>query len=95
MKTIAAFALLLAGCASINAPQMSAEQLKAFAADKSMSAICTTGTGVWGTVTNVYVNWDKSALQNGGVSVDPRNSCALTVTNEIPVKGGAVAVPAK
>ena len=78
--------LLLSGCASMNAPNMSAEQLKAFAADKSLSAMCTTGTGVWGTVTNVYVNVDKASIQNGGVSVDPRNNCAVTMTNAVPVK---------
>ena len=61
----ALFALALTGCASIGNQGMSAEQLKAAAADKSFSAVCQTLTGVWGTEKFVYTNVDKGSVPNG------------------------------
>lgn len=89
--TICVLAFVLSGCASFNAPTMSADQLKAVAADKNFSAVCATGTGVWGTVKTVYVNVDKSVVPNGGITVDS-NTCSVTMTNVLPPKAEPVTV---
>lgn len=77
---LAALSLELAGCAlpGFSTQSLSAEQLKASAADKNASAVCATGTGPWGKVNTVYVNVDKSSISNGTVSVD--SECKVSVT---------------
>lgn len=77
--------LLLSGCASMSAPQMSAEQLKAAAADKNFSAICLTFTGVGGSGKSVVINVDQRVLINGTIAVDP-STCAVTMSNTATVK---------
>lgn len=94
---VAAFALALAasfatGCASTQ--NMSAEQLRAVAADKNFSAVCSNVTGVYGMAKTVYVNVDRTVVVNGGISVDP-NTCAITMTNApVPKTETAPAKPA-
>jgi len=88
------FIMLMSGCASMSAPQMSAEQLKAAAADKNFSAICLTFTGVGGSGKSVVVNVDQRVLINGTIAVDP-NTCAVTMTNAATMKPVEPAVKAQ
>ena len=69
MLKLIAIILLLAGCTSMGNQNMSPDQLKAVAADKNFSAVCSTITGVWGSGKFVYVNVDKTVVPNGTVSV--------------------------
>ena len=78
---------LLAGCASggqlpYNPSSMTADQLKAVAADRSAVAGCTVGTGPWGTVRTVVVQIDRGTMPNGTVSVT--NECQVSVTASKP-----------
>lgn len=93
MKTLAVVALLLlAGCQTPGSSQMTADQLKAIAADKNFSAACSNIVGPWGTGKFVFVNVDRSVVVNGTIAVDA--NCLVTMSNEATVKG-AVIVPAK
>lgn len=99
MKMIIALAAslvlaLTAGCASMSAPNMTAEQLRAAAADKNFAAACSTVTGVWGTGRVVYVNVDRTVVTNGAISVDP--NCVVTMSNSPVPKAepASVATPA-
>lgn len=71
-------ALALAGCSTLGANNMSAEQLTAAAKDKNASAVCATGTGPWGKVTSVFVNVDKASINSGQITVD--SECKITVS---------------
>ncbi len=74
--------LALSGCAGINGgPQMNVDQLKAIAADKNASVVCSTIMGPWGTGKVVIVNLDQRVIADGGVSVDA--NCLVTMTNAI------------
>lgn len=75
-------AILLSGCATTAQQSMSPEQLKALAADKNFSAVCSTVTGIHGTGKFVYVNVDRSVVNNGEIHVD--NNCLVTMTNTRP-----------
>ena len=92
MKTLLLLSLLLLlpACASMQSPNMSADELKAVAADKNFSAVCSSVTGVWGTGKVVYVNVDKTVVPNGAVSVDA--NCLVTMSNTTPVRPLAVEV---
>lgn len=86
------FVLLLAGCASFNAPSMSPEQLKEATKDKSLAVACLTFTGTGGSGQSVIITYDQRAISNGGVAVDPRNGCSVNLTN---MAKPATAEPAK
>lgn len=73
--------VLLAGCAGLGAPNLTAEQLAAAAKDKNASVACGTGTGPWGKVNTVYVNVDKASVANGQVAVDAE--CKVTITTQV------------
>lgn len=74
-------ALLLSGCASMSAPNMSPEQLKEATKDKGLTVACLTFTGVGGAGQSVIIAYDQRTIANGGVAVDPRNGCAVNLTN--------------
>ena len=78
---IALAAILLAGCASTGVQNMTAEQLKALAADKNFSAVCSNVTGPWGMARFVYTNVDKGSVPNGAISVDA--NCVVTMSNSV------------
>ncbi len=91
--------LLLAGCQNMpGQSQMTAEQLKAVAADKNFSAVCSNVQGAWGTGKFVYANVDKSVVINGTISVD--SNCVITMTNDsfkpvlVPVSPAPIVTPA-
>lgn len=87
MKTLCiAMLLLLTGCASTGSQQMSAEQLKAVAADKNFSAVCSTIIGPWGTGKFVFVNVDRTVVVNGTIAVDA--NCLVTMSNDVRVPAG-------
>lgn len=97
LRVILMFVLLmLAGCSTMGNQQMSADQLKAAAADKNFSAVCSNVVGPWGTGKFVYVNVDRTVVANGAISVDA--NCLVTMSNEqtvrVPVSAITVA-PAK
>jgi ABC-type Fe3+-hydroxamate transport system substrate-binding protein len=95
MKVLLAIlvAFALSACATSNS-QMSADQLKAVAADKNFSAVCSNITGVWGTGKFVYVNVDRSVVANGTIAVD--TNCLVTMSNEstaAALKGATIVLP--
>lgn len=79
-------AATLAGCAlpGFSTQSLSAEQLKASAADKNASAVCATGTGPWGKVNTVYVNVDKASITNGTVTVDAECKVTVSTAQSVP-----------
>lgn len=82
---VCALLLLVPGCASMQGSNMSADQLRAVAADKGLAGGCVTVVGPWGTARTTFVSADKGVVINGAVSVDP-NTCAVTFTNTAPTK---------
>ena len=89
MKLFFAMCILaLSGCAT-QGTQMSAEQLKAIAADKNFSAVCSNVVGPWGNAKFVYANVDRSVVVNGTIAIDA--NCLVTMSNEATVK--AVIIP--
>ena len=85
MLMIVGLALALAGCAIQQTPfeKMTAEQIKAANADKSISATCSHGTGPWGLARVVTLQMDKDTIRDGSIGVDPE--CKLTITTSMPV----------
>jgi len=81
MLRLIPIALLLAGCASVPNPNMTADQITAAGKDKALSVTCAHITGLWGSGDTVIITYDQRALANGGVSVDPTKGCAATLTN--------------
>jgi hypothetical protein len=82
LKTIA----ILAACAALTAcaattpadpTKMSAEQLKALAADRSATASCSIVNSPWGRGTVTYVQLDRATVPAGEVSIGP--DCTVTV----------------
>lgn len=73
--------LVLSGCASFNAPNMSADQIKESTKDKGLTVACLTFTGMGGSGQTVVIAYDQRTIANGGVAVDPRNGCAVNLTN--------------
>lgn len=64
--------LLIAGCAGqipADPSKMTAEQLKALAADRSAIAACTLINGPWGVGRTILVQLDRAAIVGGGISV--------------------------
>lgn len=76
--------IALAGCAIQQTPfeKMTAEQIKAANADKSISATCSHGTGPWGLARVVTLQMDKDTIRDGSIGVDPE--CKLTITTSVP-----------
>jgi len=84
--------LALAGCAqtpqNYDPSKMSAEQLKAVAADKNATVSCGKVVAATGTAVVVFVNLDKSAIPvNGSVTVD--DACKTTVNLTSPQKAAS------
>ena len=78
--------LLVTGCAGINGgPNMSVDQLKAVAADKNASVVCSTIMGPWGTGKVVIVTLDQRVIDTGGVSVDANCLVGITTAKAVPV----------
>ena len=78
--------VILAGCAApvpINYQQMSAEQIKAMAADKSMLVICTVAAPVlsFGGGKTVYVQQD-ARVAKGATSISTDADCSIVVTTK-------------
>lgn len=76
---------LLTGCMGLglNPQAMSADQIKAAVADKSVSAVCAKILGPWGTAETTVVTFDQKVISNGGVTVGDK--CTVTVTDSHPV----------
>jgi hypothetical protein len=70
--------VILAGCAGFGVPSMTPEQLAAAAKDKNASVACATGTGTGGKGSVVYVNVDKSSINQGSVTVS--ENCQVTIS---------------
>jgi hypothetical protein len=88
--------LMVTGCASTGVQNMTAEQLKAFAADKNFSAVCSNVTSRWwGMAHFLYANVDKGMVPNGTITVDA--NCLVTMSNNAvigpPTKMQAVNIP--
>ena len=78
--------LSLTGCAGISGgPNMNVDQLKAVAADKNASVVCSTIMGPWGTGKVVIVNLDQRVIDTGGVTVDANCLVGITTTKAQPV----------
>jgi len=71
---------LLSGCAAMQGPNMSAEQLAAMAKDSNANAVCTQITGAGGQGTIVILNVDKGSLSGGnGGSATIKPNCEVTM----------------
>jgi len=81
---LAGLCMALIGCAIQQTPfeKMTAEQIKAASADKSVSATCSHGTGPWGLARVVTLQMDKDTIRDGSIGVDPE--CKLTITTSMP-----------
>ena len=78
--------VILAGCGTLAPqPDMSVAQLKAAAADKNASVVCSTIMGPWGTGKVVIVNLDQRVIDTGGVTVDANCLIGITTTKAAPV----------
>lgn len=86
-------ALALAGCAALQGPNLSVDQLKAMAADKSAAIVCTQIVGAGGAGTVVTVNMDQRVIIDGGITVEP--NCKTTITNTTPPKPAPATPPAQ
>lgn len=83
MKTSFYFGIvLLSGCASMFDPsKMTAEQLKAVAADNKGVAYCMQAQNAAGNVRGVFANLDLVNKVEGSVTLDP--DCKLTINSKI------------
>lgn len=81
--------LAIAACAALTAcagtipadpTKMSAEQLRALAADRSATASCSIVNSPWGRGTVTYVQLDRATVPAGEVSIGP--DCVVTVRAE-------------
>lgn len=86
MLRIMLLCLVLSGCAAMGGGpnSLTTDQLKALAADKNASAICSNVNGPWGSGRVVSVNVDKSSITNGTVSVNA--DCVVSISTSTPVK---------
>lgn len=84
LLTISAFALAACNTLPADPSKMSAEQLKAWAADKNANVACSTFKGMYGTGVVNYAVIDKGILVDGTVTVD--NECKITISNSVPAK---------
>lgn len=78
---ILVLSMALAACSGITTPinlqNMSAEQIKAAASDRSSVGTCSQVVGPWGTARIVYVQLDKGVSYDGEVTVN--NECTVTI----------------
>ena len=82
---VAVVAFLMAGCSMLTPqPNMDVAQLKAVAADKNASVVCSTIAGPWGTGKVVIVNMDQRVIDTGGVNVDANCLVGITTTKVLP-----------
>lgn len=73
LSTMLVLAILtLGGCQHLLGPNanLTEGQIKAYAADKNATAICTVSPTPWGAVKIVVLSLDKSAIASGGVAAD-------------------------
>ena len=72
LATMLTLAILSTGCATLFGPSanLTEGQIKAYAADKNATAICTVSPTPWGAVKIVVLSLDKSAIASGGVVAD-------------------------
>lgn len=84
MKIICAIfvMLLIAGCAGLGQSNLSAEQLKELAKDKSIGVMTTEVNGIWGVLRNKVITVDQKVLIDGTVTVAPDG--AVVITNRVP-----------
>lgn len=90
---LAAAAACLAGCAGTipaDPSKMTADQIKAMAADRSAVATCTVVNSPWGVGRTIYVQLDKATIPAGTVSVAA--DCSVTV-QATPAPAKAAAAP--
>ena len=71
----------LSGCAGMNAQNMSADQLKALAADNKNIALCGSGQNMSGNWSFVYVAIDEVRNQKGSVAISA-GKCDMVVTTD-------------
>lgn len=84
---IAAIAAIFAGCAGTlpaDPSKMTAEQLKAAAADRSAMAACTIVNSPWGVGRTIYVQLDQKTIPTGSVTVAA--DCSVTINSEAAPK---------
>jgi hypothetical protein len=76
--------ILLAGCAGAQVPidlsKMSADQIKAAAADRSAVGSCSQVVGPWGTGRIVYVQLDRGTAPNAEVTINAE--CTVTIKSQ-------------
>ena len=70
----------LSGCAAMQNPNMSPEQLKEIVADRNAFALCTTVQTMAGNGKIVTVTLDKTVIVNGSITVNA--DCVVTITTE-------------
>jgi len=75
---IAAVAVLLAGCSTMQPQPPDLSSIQAAVNNPNGSVICTTVIGPWGTAKIVAVTLDKGVVKTGGVSVDA--NCTVNLT---------------
>ena len=80
MKWTLLIVVALSGCASLQNPNMSAEQLKEIVADRNAFALCTTVQTMAGNGKIVTVTLDKTVIVNGSITVNA--DCVVTITTE-------------
>lgn len=82
--TLAAACVALAGCATAPADpsKLSADQLRALAADRSALASCSTTNTPWGPFRTTLVQLDRATIPAGEVSIGA--DCTVTVRTEAP-----------
>ena len=91
MRLVFALALAVAlgtGCASMYGG-MSAEQISAAAKDKTATVVCSKIVGAGFSADTYVISLDNKVIANGSISVGEK--CALTLSNELPVKVPVVA----
>ena len=84
--------LHLAGCATAPADpsKLSADQLRALAADRSAVASCATTMTPWGPIRTTLVQLDRATIPAGRVTVGA--DCTVTVESEaVPPRGARAA----
>jgi starvation-inducible outer membrane lipoprotein len=88
MKALFIVALALAGCTTIPADpsNMSPEQLKEWAKDKSASVSCVVARNATGTVVMAMANLDKTSIKGGQLVVKPSADCEMTIVSDAPAK---------
>jgi hypothetical protein len=80
--------LCLPGCQALGFapqgydPQLTANQIKAIASDRSAGIVCSLVPTPWGVAKVLTVNVDQRVIDNGGVTVSP--DCTITFATAKP-----------